>query len=128
MSTNPRCPLINNRNMTDKYTGINTYFLFLVLILLGCNPESPSTPNVEKTVLESFETLVDMESNTLAVPTIIKADSDSGFYVYDLTKKQVFRLDENGRIKQEIGRAGRGPGEYSLFVRDLFVSNNNFFH
>ncbi|HAC14531.1 MAG TPA: hypothetical protein DCE78_01100 [Bacteroidetes bacterium] len=106
----------------------NTSFIFCLQLffVLSCSPENPSSNVIESTQLSNFETLVSLESETLALPIIIKALNDQSLIVYDIGKNQVLKLDETGAIVDSIGRVGRGPGEY-LFVNNIFISDENLY-
>lgn len=81
---------------------------------------------METTELKNYETVVDLEDNTLATPVIIRRGSDSTFFVYDVRLEQILEMDGKGTVVNEIGRSGRGPGEY-LFVNNMFVREQHLY-
>lgn len=98
----------------------------LVYFVLSCSAEMPSTKVIEITELTNFETLVSLESETLALPVIIKVRDHQGIIVYDVGKGQVLELDESGAIANTFGRKGRGPGEY-LLVKNIFLTGEDLY-
>jgi hypothetical protein len=57
------------------------------------------------------------------------AGSPAGFYLIDYRNRQVVLVDRQGRVKQVIGRAGEGPGEFGrpryldFLQGELFVAD-----
>lgn len=70
--------------------------------------------------------MVSLESETLALPIIIKALNDQSLIVYDIGTNQVLKLDESGAIIDSIGRVGQGPGEY-LFVKNIYINDDKIY-
>ncbi|MDR8393820.1 6-bladed beta-propeller [Aliifodinibius sp. S!AR15-10] len=101
-----------------------TYSYFscvLLCFVLGCTADKPPEKMVETTELKDYDTLAGLESGQVALPVILKVREDQSFAVYDIAKNQVLELDEDGVVKNKIGRSGRGPGEY-LFVNNIFLT------
>lgn len=98
----------------------------LLFVIQGCSHEDSSSYVGETTELKNYETLVDLEDNILATPVIIRHGNSSTFFVYDVRKGQVLELDENGKVINEVGRSGRGPGEYT-FVNNMFVREQHLY-
>lgn len=101
-------------------------FMFICFLMIGCTGEQAVTEEPSITTLEKIETIVDIESNILAVPNVIKLSGQSDLFVYDLINNQVFHLNENGDLNNEIGESGRGPGEY-LSIGNIFIENNSIY-
>ncbi|HAC14530.1 MAG TPA: hypothetical protein DCE78_01095 [Bacteroidetes bacterium] len=97
-----------------------------LLFVISCSTEDPPSNVIETTELSNFETLVSLESETLALPIIIKALNDQSFIVYDIGTNQVLKLDERGSIVDSIGRVGHGPGEF-LFVNSIFIRDEKLY-
>ena len=98
----------------------------LLFFVFSCSPGDTSTKVIESTQLSNFETLVSLESETLALPIIIKVLNDQSLIVYDIGTNQVLKLDEHGSIVDSIGRVGQGPGEF-LFVNNIFIRDENLY-
>lgn len=98
----------------------------LLFFVFSCSPEDPSTKVIESTELSNFETLVSLESETLALPIIIKTLNDQSLIVYDIGTNQVLKLDESGAIIDSIGRVGQGPGEY-FFVNNIYINDDKIY-
>ncbi|MEX2402484.1 MAG: hypothetical protein WD625_00045 [Balneolales bacterium] len=80
---------------------ITTLLLLLLLgLLAGCRSDEPSISNAEVVELKEFETILNLESERLAVPGIIKYDDSSGqLFVYDIGQVNVFELDiSSGKV------------------------------
>lgn len=67
---------------------------------------SPRLVLVDSLVLEQSDFVY------LASPSAISADDD-GYWVADMQQATLIRYDREGRYQRRIGRAGRGPGEFS---------------
>ncbi|MEX1135357.1 MAG: 6-bladed beta-propeller, partial [Balneolales bacterium] len=102
--------------------------LLLLGLLAGCRSDEPSISNAEVVELKEFETILNLESERLAVPGIIKYDDSSGqLFVYDIGQVNVFELDiSSGKVINEYGREGRGPGEYQQVNSILPVEDHLF--
>ncbi len=91
----------------------------LLYVLTGCSPGTTTSTDIETIVLDHFETIISIDDNLLATPTIIRLGSNSNLYVYDDAQTKVLEIDHNGNVMNEFGQAGRGPGELGI--------GNNFF-
>lgn len=107
-----------------------TYTLFSVILLvslLSCVSETPTPSDVESVKLEEFDTFVTVEENQIALPSIIKYDSDSShLFVYDTGIGSVLELNGEGEVVTEYGQRGRGPGEFQL-VNNIFLSDDRLY-
>lgn len=98
----------------------------LILLSVGCHSNESRSTDVEIVVLEDYETVIDLESDQLAVPIIIKYDDDSDhLFIYDSGHNSVFEIDlsSGGNIINEFGRQGEGPGEYQHVNSILLVKD-----
>lgn len=102
--------------------------LVMAFGIIGCQGDSasdndgaPSTAEVA--TLEEYNTVVSYEDGILANPAAMKYDGDSLLYVYDVEKKQVLALNENGETAREFGGEGRGPGEV-LWFNNIYLNSD----
>jgi len=116
--------MFNNDALLKKYI----YFLFSLLFfsMLSCKSEDSSLDDMEIIKLNKYKVIIFQKSNTLGIPVIIRHDQDSNFFVYDVSNNQMFEFDLNGKVVKKIGRAGRGPGEYS-FINNIFFLSDRIF-
>jgi len=112
--------------MTYIHKSFSLPVAVLFILMTGCNPAEPESESIGITELSDFEVVVSRESNTLGIPVIIKYDGKSNFFVFDVSRDQVLKLDDNGNVISEIGRVGRGPGEYS-FLTNIFPTENHIY-
>lgn len=81
---------------------------------------------MEVVELEKYETIVSFEDNLLATPTSLIYDGVSSLFVYDLSESKVLELDIEGNLIQEIGRSGRGPGEFRM-LNNMFIQQDDLY-
>src|SRR5690625_506802 len=111
--------------MLFQYKPLLSVQLF-ILLSVGCHSNESRSTDVEIVVLADYETVIDLESDQLAVPIIIKYDDDSDhLFIYDSGHNSVFEIDlsSGGNIINEFGRQGEGPGEYQHVNSILPVEN-----
>lgn len=102
-------------------------FCVLFYLIQGCNSdEEISSSGIKTTVLEDYKTLGSIEEDIIGTPDIIKYGGESNLFVYDGSRNQILKLNRNGEIVSEIGRTGRGPGEY-LLVNNMFLVEQHLY-
>ncbi|MCW9708193.1 6-bladed beta-propeller [Fodinibius salsisoli] len=109
------------------YSNIRLEMIFAVACMLigifGCQGMPDSSSDIEIVELKDYDTIASYEEGTLINPAILRYDGDSLLYVYDVKKKQVLALDQNGQFIREFGGQGRGPGEF-LLVNNFYLNND----
>tara|TARA_R100001143_G_C3359941_1_gene134810 strand:+ start:998 stop:2122 length:1125 start_codon:yes stop_codon:yes gene_type:complete len=105
------------------------YFFSLLVVLYvitGCSSGPTTSNEIETTVLENFETVISLEDNVLATPTLIRKGINSNLYIYDDAQTKILEVDNNGNVVNEFGQPGRGPGEL-LLVNNFFLTDNHLY-
>ncbi|TVQ02414.1 MAG: 6-bladed beta-propeller [Balneolaceae bacterium] len=111
--------------MSYKYS-FTLSIAFILYALTGCNSETSSSTEISIIKLEKFETIISIEDNVLATPTLIRFGSNSNLFVNDDARTKVLEVDSNGNIVNEFGQPGRGPGEL-LLVNNFFLTDNHLY-
>lgn len=109
-------------NINWPYTILLTGIL-LTVFFVSCSPETDETVLVEVVELDDYETIVSFEDKLLATPVSLNFDGASSLFVYDLSESTVLELDLEGNIIQEIGRRGRGPGEFRI-LNNIYIQDD----
>ncbi|MEX0607870.1 MAG: hypothetical protein WD158_00425 [Balneolaceae bacterium] len=91
---------------------------------MSCAAESTGNSEIKTTELKDFELFVSLESNTLAIPNIIKYDKN--LFVYDIGHGKIIEIGQDKKVVREFGRAGRGPGEF-LLVNNIFLTEDHLY-
>lgn len=89
----------------------------------GCSTGETESSGPDIVILEEFRTFISHEENLIAVPNFIRFDNSSNLFVYDAAKGSVIKLNPGGEIEREIGREGRGPGEFQ-WVNHIHLTEN----
>ena len=125
--------LFNIINMIDKYIVI----LFAFLCFSCVHTNSSSTENIVLTgkiskelvlndLFEEFE-YISLETSKESIFGEIRKliIYKNRFYIHDSQLKKIFVFHFDGTFVNEIGRIGRGPGEYSHFEDFAIDEENN---
>jgi len=110
--------------VNQLYVGI--IVLLLISLLAGCTSEETSTKSIPITELIDYKTFVSYEDGMLGNPLILRQGATSHLFVYDAAKKQVLKLDSNGKVVNSFGGQGRGPGEF-IMVNNMFLADNQLY-
>ncbi|MEX0773441.1 MAG: 6-bladed beta-propeller, partial [Balneolales bacterium] len=100
--------------------------VFFLYVLTGCGSETSSSTDIDTLELENFQTIISIEDNVLATPTLIRYGPNSNLFIYDDAQTKVLEVDNTGRVVNEFGQAGRGPGEL-LVVNNFFLTDNHLY-
>lgn len=92
----------------------------------GCGSENTSPTAIDTTELKNFETLISIEDNVLATPTLIRYGPNSNLFIYDDAQTKVMEVDHTGSVVNEFGQPGRGPGEL-LIVNNFFLTDTHLY-
>lgn len=109
--------------MTFKYLFTLSLLLF---VITGCGPGINTSTDIETIVLEHFETIISNDDNILATPTIIRLGSNSNYFIYDDAQTKVLEIDPSGKIVNEFGQPGRGPGEI-IIANNFFLADSHLY-
>ncbi len=109
--------------MTFKY-----FFTLLIVlyVITGCGSEPTTSNAIETTLLENFETVIPLEDNVLATPTLIRQGKNLNLYIYDDAQTKVLEVDNNGCVVNEFGQPGQGPGEL-IIGNNFFLTDSNLY-
>jgi hypothetical protein len=99
-------------------------YVIMLSLFVSCTKKQP-TLEVKTTRLKKFNTIINSNSYTLAVPEVVKY-YQSHLFIYDKGKNEVLELDMQGNIISSFGRTGKGPGEF-IRVRNIFLVQNNLY-
>lgn len=99
---------------------------FLLYVITGCGSGTTTSNDIDTVVLENFETILSIEDNVLATPTLIRQGTNSNLFIYDDAQTKVLEVDNNGSVVNEFGQPGRGPGEL-LLVNNFFLTDNHLY-
>ena len=100
--------------------------IFFLLVLTGCGSEPNTSSDIDTVVLKNFETIISIEDNILATPTLIRRGINSNLFIYDDAQTKVLEVDNNGNVVNEFGQPGRGPGEL-LLVNNFFLTDKHLY-
>lgn len=103
--------------------------VFALLFLIQCTSEEKNNESKEITVsfVEEFTIGTNDEEVILGSPIIVKTNSDGEIFISDAQKKSIMRLSSNGEYISEIGREGKGPGEFT-FAPSFDIDSENQIH
>lgn len=99
---------------------------FLLYVITGCGSGTTTSNDIDTIVLENFETILSIEDNVLATPTLIRQGTNSNLFIYDDAQTKVLEVDNNGSVVNEFGQPGGGPGEL-LLVNNFFLTDNHLY-
>lgn len=114
---------------------MKTYHIYFSLkiilffaVLSGCSSNEKEAVIVQHTKLTDYETLIAVEDNILANPSLLKQDEDSNLIIFDQgTAKVILANKEDGEVINEYGRAGNGPGEFVRISNLFYAEEKHYF-
>ncbi len=78
--------------------------------------------------IKLIERLTSSEDNSIPIgggaASYIMSNGD--YYFVDNSSFKIYHFDKNGRLKNEFGRKGRGPGEF-LEINDIYVKDEKIY-
>jgi hypothetical protein len=94
--------------------------LAITMVMVGCQQkEIPSEVTYHSLV--PHQTIVSGENLELVNPAIIRFNNETNeFYIYDNRQRIAHRVNTNGNFLGNVGRQGKGPGEYER-ISGIFI-------
>lgn len=98
--------------------------LALSMVAIGCTSQKPEKgTEIPLITLTTFEIFFGVDDGILSRPMITKYLGGDRLLVYDMSLKKVMIIDEGKVTDHEIGRHGRGPGEFQ-YISALYINND----
>ncbi len=103
--------------------------LIAIVILAGCSSTSEQsgayrTSDVPLLEVEHVMSIYEPEDDFIVYATAVATTLDGDIILSDSENNRLMVYGSNGNFKQQIGRAGSGPGEF-LHLIDVIVSPDN---
>ncbi len=108
-----------------------TFASLSLLVSLAVTAQAPSSERPKERVFArgrwvEVHRIADQDGRLLTNPQLLAAGGDTA-YVYDAGTQELIALSKTGKVVWRIGRAGRGPREFSNPV-DLQIAPNGDLH
>lgn len=114
--------------MRVKKRGVTWAIIPATIVLLGCSDSGANEfePPPRMKLLESVgDTLRAAEGQVaVAVPLFVVGDGYGGYYVADVSDKDIKAFAPGGALTRRIGRAGEGPGEFRSLAGVMTVGRD----
>lgn len=103
--------------------------LIAIVILAGCSSTNEQTgtyrtSDVPLLEVEHVMSIYEPESSFIVYATAVATSLDGDIILSDSENNRLMVYDSTGNFKQQIGRAGSGPGEFQNLI-DVIVSPDN---
>jgi hypothetical protein len=123
----------------------NLIFLFLIVLTWGCSaPQSNPVPEhllelenltVYSSVVEPITTITFQKDGTygdtdkvlIGRMGEIAADSLGRIFIADVASMVIHVFAPDGRLIGQLGKGGRGPGEFSSYIKNLQILNHHLY-
>lgn len=101
--------------------NISSYIFFILIFftITSCNNKENLHDKIEVIKLNDYEIIIDLQSNVLVAPNIIKYDGS--LFIYDTGHGKIFEIGDEYKILREFGRVGVGPGEF-LKINNIYLT------
>lgn len=103
--------------------------LITIVIISGCSSTTEQTgtyrtSDVQRLDVEHVMSIYEPEDDFIVYAWAVATSLDGDIILSDSENNRLMVYDSNGNFKQQIGRAGSGPGEF-LHLIDVIVSPDN---
>ncbi len=114
------------------------YFLLALVLLASCSKENQSSKSKIETIICKDLTKPDFKIDLKKKFTInyaelgcnmlfdLNQDSKGNVYLADIIKSRVMVFDSKGKYLKDIGRRGKGPGEFTS-LNSIAITNDTLF-
>lgn len=100
--------------------------LIAIVILAGCSSTSEQsgayrTSNVPLLEVEHVMSIYEPEDDFIVYATAVATSLDGDIILSDSDNNRLMVYDSNGNFKQQIGRAGSGPGSFCISLMSSYL-------
>jgi len=122
-----------------KFKGTINYLLIIltgITLLISCNSKKPEDGSVIHIRVDDFVQieLNELLANSDIIPLELTAESiiddqaqylpnEDGIYIF---YRKLIHFDFDGKFIRTIGQIGKGPGEFSVGLRDFLITEDGF--